>query len=41
MPALIENPAITDNMLMELAGEAPREIVSMLLASTRVRHCLE
>jgi hypothetical protein len=37
MPALIENPGITDNMLMELAGEAPREIVSILLASARVR----
>jgi hypothetical protein len=37
MPALIENPGVTDNMLMELAGEAPREIVSTLLASARVR----
>ena len=37
MPALIENPAITDNMLMELAADAPREIVSALLASARVR----
>lgn len=37
MPALIENPGITENMLMELAGEAPREIVSVLLASARVR----
>ena len=37
MPALIENPGVTDNMLMELAGEAPREIVSILLASERVR----
>jgi hypothetical protein len=37
MPALIENPGVTDNMLMELAGEAPREIVSSLLASARVR----
>ncbi len=38
MPSLIENPAVTDNMLMELAGEAPREIIAMLLASTRVRN---
>lgn len=38
MPALIENPGITENMLMELAGEAPREIVSVLLASARVRN---
>ena len=38
MPALIENPAITDSLLMELAGEAPREIVNMLLASPRVRN---
>lgn len=37
MPALIENPAITDSLLMELAGEAPREILNMLLASPRVR----
>jgi len=37
MPALIESPGVTDNMLMELAGEAPREIVSILLASARVR----
>lgn len=37
MPALIENPAITDSLLMELAAEAPREIVTMLLASERVR----
>lgn len=38
MPTLIENPGVTDNMLMELAGEAPREIISMLLASPRVHH---
>lgn len=37
MPALIENPAITDSLLMELAGEAPREILNMLLTSPRVR----
>jgi hypothetical protein len=37
MPTLIENSGVTDNMLMELAGEAPREIVSSLLASARVR----
>jgi hypothetical protein len=37
MPALIENPAITDSLVMELAAEAPREIVTMLLASERVR----
>jgi hypothetical protein len=37
MPALIENPAISDNMLMELAADAPREIASVLLASSRVR----
>jgi hypothetical protein len=38
MPSLIENPAVTENMLMELACEAPREIIAMLLASTRVRN---
>jgi hypothetical protein len=37
MPALMENPAIADSLLMELAAEAPREIVTMLLASERVR----
>jgi hypothetical protein len=37
MPFLIENPAISESMLMELAGTAPREIVQMLLASSRAR----
>jgi hypothetical protein len=37
MPALIENPAITESMLIELAVTAPREMVSPLLASPRVR----
>ncbi len=37
MPHLIENPAISESLLMELAGEAPREIVNMLLASPRAR----
>ena len=37
MPALIENPAITENLLMELADTASRETVKMLLASTRAR----
>jgi hypothetical protein len=34
---LIENPAIPENLLMELAGDGSREIVNMLLASTRAR----
>lgn len=38
VPALIENPAISEMMLIELAGEARREIVPMLLASARVRN---
>jgi len=38
MPALIENPAITETLLIELAVECPREIVTMLLASSRVRN---
>lgn len=38
MPALIENPAIAETLVMELAAEAPREIVAMLLASQRVRN---
>lgn len=37
MPTLIENPAIPENLLMELAGSAKREIVTMLLASPRAR----
>jgi hypothetical protein len=37
MPTLIENPAIPENLLMELAGDGSREIVNMLLASTRAR----
>src|SRR6185312_1534344 len=37
MPHLIENPAISETLLMELAEEAPREIVNMLLASPRAR----
>src|SRR5689334_11236223 len=38
MPALIENPAIPETLLMELAAEAPREIIIMLVASARVRN---
>ncbi len=37
MPALIENPAITESMLIELAAGCPHEIVTALLASPRVR----
>jgi hypothetical protein len=37
MPALIENSAIPENSLIELAAHAPREIVGMLLASPRAR----
>src|SRR6476659_3109751 len=37
MPALIENPAIPENLLMELADTASRETVNMLLASARAR----
>jgi hypothetical protein len=37
MPTLIENPAIPDSLLMELADSASRETVKMLLASARVR----
>jgi hypothetical protein len=37
IPTLIENPAIAENMLMELAGSAPRQIVGMLLDSPRAR----
>jgi hypothetical protein len=37
IPTLIENQAIPENLLMELAGSASREIVTMLLASERAR----
>src|SRR5579859_686151 len=37
MPTLIENAAIPENSLIELAAQAPREIVTMLLASPRAR----
>src|ERR1700761_3704876 len=37
MPTLIANPAIPETLLMELAGNASREIVTILLASPRVR----
>src|SRR5260370_39152698 len=37
MPALIENPALTESMLMELAATCPRQMVGMLLASPRAR----
>ncbi len=37
MPALIENPAITESMLIELAAGCPHEIATALLASARVR----
>jgi hypothetical protein len=37
MPTLIENPAIPENLLMELADTASRDTVKMLLASGRAR----
>src|SRR5215470_18011739 len=37
MPALIENPAIDENMLMEAAATGSRELVKLLLASPRAR----
>src|SRR5215470_10364536 len=37
MPTLIENAAIPETLLMELGSTAPREIVTMLLASPRAR----
>ncbi|HEX4603655.1 MAG TPA: hypothetical protein VH724_06655 [Candidatus Angelobacter sp.] len=38
MPTLIENPAIPDSLLMELADTGSRETVNMLLASARARN---
>ncbi len=37
LPALIENPAIPEGLVMELAGTATRDVVNILLASRRVR----
>jgi hypothetical protein len=37
LPTLMENPAIPENLLIELAAHASREIVTMLLASPRAR----
>jgi hypothetical protein len=37
LPALIENPAIPEGLVMELAGTATRDVVNMLLSSRRVR----
>jgi hypothetical protein len=37
LPALIENPAIPEGLVMELAGTASRDVVNVLLASRRVR----
>jgi hypothetical protein len=37
MPTLIENPAIPETLLMELAGGGSREMVAILLASPRAR----
>jgi hypothetical protein len=37
MPALIENPAISENLLMELAATGRRDMAAMLLASPRAR----
>jgi hypothetical protein len=37
MPTLMENPAIPENLLIELAAHAAREIVAMLMASPRAR----
>jgi hypothetical protein len=37
MPTLIENLAIPETLLMEIAGSATREVVTILLASERAR----
>lgn len=37
MPAMIENPAVTENLLIEAAATGRREIVSLLLSSPRAR----
>lgn len=37
MPTLIENHAIPETLLMEMAGNATREVVTILLASERAR----
>ncbi len=37
MPRLLENPAISENMLMEVASSCPRTMAGFLLASPRAR----
>ncbi|HLJ27463.1 MAG TPA: hypothetical protein VKY85_12190 [Candidatus Angelobacter sp.] len=37
MPALIENPQVGEQRLVELAGRASRELVDLMLASARVK----
>lgn len=37
LPALLENPAITEEQLINRAGIAPREILDMMQASPRIR----
>ena len=37
MPTLIENPAISENLLMELAATERRDVAALLLASPRAR----
>lgn len=37
MPTLIENPAISENLLMELAATGRRDIAALLLSSPRAR----
>ena len=37
MPALLDNPSSPENVLMDMAQTASRELVDMMLASTRVK----
>lgn len=37
MPALIENPLVSEHRLAEVAGGAPRELLDLMLASSRIQ----
>ncbi len=41
LPALIENPAVPQARLLEIAQTASREVLEIMLASSRVRHLPE
>ncbi len=41
LPALLDNPSVSDASLSELAAAGPREVVDAMLSSTRIIHSAE